>query len=777
MPYPPRSVRLRSCAAAAAALFALACPRKPAPISPSAPWETPETAAYVGRKACTPCHADAETAWRTSHHDMAMAETTPETVSGDFGNASFTYHGVTSTFTRKDGAYRVRTDGADGALHDYEVAWTFGVFPLQQYLIRFPKGRVQALNVVWDARPKTEGGQRWFHLYPDENVTHSDVLHWTGPYQNWNFMCADCHSTDVKKGYDAASDSYATTFSEIDVSCEACHGPGSAHVAWGEAVRKGAVPKDSWKNGVLAGRKDRDGGRWVLPPGGAQARRSPPRSDRTGVEDCARCHARRSVVAEGYVPGRPLADFYRVQLLEETLYFPDGQIKDEVYEYASFLQSRMYANGVVCADCHDPHTAKLRAAGDAVCGRCHAADAYASPKHHFHKPSSKGASCIGCHMPTRNYMVVHARHDHSIRVPRPDLSAKLGTPNACDPCHAKKGLAWQAAALSKWWPRRVRMRHAGDVIHGGREGLLGARASLAFLVGDREESAPMRATAASLLAGYRGADATRALDAALADTDPLVRMGAVAGVRTRPPEERLTKLLPLLGDTVRAVRIDAARALATVPASRMTREQAEILRGGLAAWRASQLVDADRPEAHLSLGALAAETGDTATAEAEYRIALALAPGFPAASVNLADLYRQVGRDADCEAVLKEGLARTPRSADLHYALGLLRVRQKRLGEACDELKSAATLRPESAHYAFVRGVALKAAGREAESRAVLERALARHTGDAEILSALASSAVERGDRKAALVYAKWLVDVLPDDPEARKLLDALQTR
>jgi Tfp pilus assembly protein PilF len=281
----------------------------------------------------------------------------------------------------------------------------------------------------------------------------------------------------------------------------------------------------------------------------------------------------------------------------------------------------------------------------------------------------------------------------------------------------------------------------------------------------------MRATAVSLLGRHSGPDAALALDLALRDPDPLVRTGAVAALRDSPPDTRFSKLLSLLSDSARTVRIDAARALATVPEASLAPAQASAIGRGVAEWRASQLVDADRAEAHLNLGALAAETGDTATAEAEYRKAIALAPGLPASYVNLADLYRQLGRDGDADETLKRGLAITPDSADLHHALGLLRVRQKRLPEACGELARATALRPGSARYAFVYGVALEAAGRAPESLAVLKRALARHTGDPEILSALLSSSLKRNDAAAALAYAQRLSEAVPDDASVRALI------
>lgn len=311
-------------------------------------------ATFVGRQVCAPCHQEQEASWRGSHHDLAMQEATEETVLGDFSDATFTYAGVTSTFFRREGGFWVETDGPDGELRDYEIAYVFGVEPLQQYLVGFPDGRYQALSVVWDARPREEGGQRWYHLYPGEEVDHRDSLHWTGVFQNWNQQCAECHSTDRQKGYDPASDSYRSTWSEIDVSCEACHGPGSRHAAWTEKVEAGEILADG-PNGLVLDLRDRSGGVWEIDAETGIAERSAPPSSRAEIEACARCHARRSPIVADYQHGSELLDTHRLSLLEENLYWADGHIRDEVYVYGSFVQSRMYSKGVTCGDCHDPH--------------------------------------------------------------------------------------------------------------------------------------------------------------------------------------------------------------------------------------------------------------------------------------------------------------------------------------------------------------------------------------------------------------------------------------
>ncbi len=677
-------------------------------------------ATFVGREACAPCHAEEERRWKGSHHDLAMQEATANTVLGDFENATFTHYGVTSTFFRKDGKFFVRTDGPDGKLHEYPIAYTFGVYPLQQYLIAFPGGRYQALNVCWDTRPAKEGGQRWFHLYPKEEVSFRDPLHWTGPYQNWNFMCSECHSTNVRKGYSAATRTYATTWSELDVSCEACHGPGSAHVAWAEAVKAGKARKDSADKGMAVTLRDPVRATWDMDMKTGIARRSAPRTSRAEVETCARCHARRSVVTEDYVWGEPILQTHRPALLEEGLYFDDGQIEDEVYEYGSFLQSKMYAAGVTCTDCHDPHDLKVKGSADRVCAACHLTEKFESPKHHFHRADSKGASCVACHMPTRNYMVVHARRDHSIRIPRPDLSLALGTPNACTQCHRDRSDRWAADAARKWWGDKVRQEpHYGEIVRAAREEHVGAQPALAGYVADATRPAIRRATAAGLL-DPRDAASRAALERALSDPEPLVRRGALEAAGALGPSERLRLVSPLLRDPLRTIRIEAARSLASLPqGARSTGEQAAYEQA-LGEYVGSLNVDADRAEAHLNLGSLYATQGDLARAEAEYREAIAITPALGGAWANLADLYRAQGREAEAERTLRQGLEAAPRDPGVHHALGLALVRARRLPEAVEELRKAAELPPERARYAYVYGIALDSVGQTSKAIAVL---------------------------------------------------------
>jgi Flp pilus assembly protein TadD len=747
----------------------------------------PKSASYVGREACAACHARETKLWMGSHHDLAMQEANEETVLGDFGGAQFDYHGVISTFTKREGRCYVTTDGPDGALHEYPIAYTFGVDPLQQYLIAFPDGRIQALNVSWDTRPKELGGQRWFHLYPHENVAFDDVLHWTGPYQNWNHMCAECHSTNVHRNYDALQDTFKTTWSEIDVSCEACHGPASAHVAWAEAVRRGekialgdagvdasGAPRASGK-GLVASLREFTPGKWVMDTTTGIARRDRPRTSNDEIEACARCHARRSQLAEDWLPGRPLADTHRPALLDSLLYEDDGEIKDEVYEYGSFLQSKMHAAGVTCTDCHDPHSLELPP-DNSICARCHSSERFDAPAHHHHAQGGQGARCIACHMPMRDYMVVHTRHDHSFRVPRPDLSVELGTPNTCTSCHTDHPASWAADAAAKWWKKKPGADAAyAEALHLGRRNLPGASAALAKLAADAAQPGIVRATALELLGEHLDPAAGQALTSALSDADPLVRLGAATALHDAPPEVRARYLPKLARDPVRSVRIEVGRALAGAPMMQIDPGEREAATNALSEWRAVQALTADRAESHLNLGALAAEYGDLDTAERQYRVALKLSPRFPATYINLADVFRERQKDAAAERVLREGLKIAPRDPNILSALGLALVRQQRSTEALPLLEQAASLAPDDPHHAYVYAVALSSLGQAERALAILAAAHGRHPGDREVLLALALYSRDAKAFTAALEYARKLLALDPNDPDARALLTELE--
>jgi predicted CXXCH cytochrome family protein len=706
----------------------VACGRVPAPE-------------FAGSASCAACHQAESASWRPSQHARAIQPATDSTMLAPFGGESFKRKGVTSTFQRRDGAFYVRTDGPDGALAEFRVTHTFGLAPLQQYLLALPDGRLQALSIAWDTRPAAQGGQRWFHLYPSDTIPAGEPLHWTGYLQNWNQMCADCHSTDVRKGYDSASRGYATTRSEDGVGCEACHGPGSLHVKW--AARPKAI-RWMWRDDGLTQRLDeRQGADWRPGTGPkAPVRTIPRRTDRE-IETCARCHARRAQLTDAVTAAHSVHDGFRLSLLEPGLYWPDGQQRDEVYNYGSFVQSRMYQQGVTCGDCHDPHTSKLRRPGNAACAQCHASASYDTPSHHFHEVDSPAASCTACHMPTTTYMGNDPRHDHSFRVPRPDRTVSLGVPNACDQCHADKGAAWAAAEIARWAPNGAKgaqsFAEAFAALERGGERAAG---SVLAIAADSAQPAIVRASALERLVRAGAAVDPALLQSLASHSSPLVRGGvALAGGALPDASVRTAVLGPLLADPVRSVRIEAASGLASLPPTQLEEHIRAPFRAALEEYVAVQRFNADRPEAHVNLGTALAAQGDIPGARAAFAEAIRLDSSFLPAYVNLADAERALGEEGNAEATLRRAVALEPMSGMPAHALGLSLVRQRRYAEALHMLGEAVRREPGSSRYAYVYAVALHDGGRPDEAVRVLEDALNRHPDDPQLRQAYAAFA------------------------------------
>ncbi len=715
---------------------------------------------YVGASSCAGCHQQQVDDWRGSHHDLAMQHANDDTVLGNFNDARFEYFGVRSSFSRKDGKFLVRTDGPDGKLQDYEVKYTFGVEPLQQYLVEMDGGRLQALHLAWDTRPAQQGGQRWFHLYPGEKIDHTDELHWTKLAQNWNYMCAECHSTNLRKNFDLATNRFATTWSEIDVACEACHGPASGHLAW--AGKTAGWQKQSDKGfDVLF--DERRGVSWRFDGAGTIAQRSQPRVTVKEIENCARCHSRRSLLSEDYRHGKPLLDTHLPALLTEGLYYADGQINDEVYVYGSFLQSKMYDKGVTCSDCHDPHTSRLRAPGNQVCLQCHQASAYDSKAHHFHADGSSGSLCSECHMPPKNYMVVDPRHDHSFRVPRPDLSKRLGTPNACNQCHTEQTAAWADAMLDRWYgENRKRDWHYGETLYAARTAMPGAGRELAALAASPKFPDIVRATAASLLPEYPDPLTLTVLQPLLGDPSASVRAAAVAALDGVEAERRWDMAAKLLSDPVYAVRIEAARVLSDVDRTALTPDQRTLLDQGIGEYLNAQLASAEHPQSHVNLGLLYTRQGKHDDAQAAYEQALRLDPAYAAAFINLSDLFRAQGQEQKVEDVLLRGQRARPDSGAIAHSLGLHYARVGKMPLALRSLQQATRKDPQEIRYAYVYAVALHDSGSLGESLRVLRGAHDAQPNNAEVLVALISYSAEAGRDEAARRYAAKLIEIEP---------------
>ena len=655
---------------------------------------------YAGSETCATCHQQAYEHWQQSHHAMAMAVPDQTTVLGDFNAQPLEIAGRRLEFSQDKGEFTLTLDSADGSLAEFRVAYTFGVSPLQQYLTDVGAGRLQALPVVWDSRDQ---GQGWYHLEPETAGKPDDVLHWTGTGQNWNHMCAACHSTQVRKQFDPHTGGFDTTFAEVSVGCEACHGPGLAH------------SQQPQINNVIT-------------------LNDPQR--RMAV--CASCHSRRAQIAEGFMPGQPYLDYFSPALLDDGLYFADGQILDEVFVHGSFLQSKMHGAGVTCGDCHNPHTGQLQRSGNEVCTACHSpggsqrfaglqAKVYDSPAHHFHPspvrsgPASDsapvagtGAACVDCHMTSRTYMGVDDRRDHSFRIPRPDLSVQHSVPNACTSCHEDRDNAWAAQQLLQRFGHTPKA-HFAQVIAPARAGKRSAREPLKNLAQDSDQPAVVRGTALSLLGQYgRFANLADSLDSA----DPLIRLGALRGISAAGPED-WPLVLPLLRDPLRGIRFAAVTTLLPTYQQLPAAARAK-LDVALEEYLAHLDVDQDRAEALTNRSLVHQARGALQAAEQDLALALKRNPSWVPALVNLADLYRATGRDVQAGELLQQALTLSPQTSQVRVASALWFVRQGNLAEALTLLTAGHEAHPDPTS-GYVLAVALSSADQPDKAMDVID--------------------------------------------------------
>jgi predicted CXXCH cytochrome family protein len=760
-------------------LLLISCDRGDSVVDPSSPEPSPRT--FVGSKDCVRCHVAEAEKWLLSDHDRAMEEPGPESILGRFDGSILGRFERTWRFVRDGEDFLVELEEPGRPLERLQVAYTFGANPLQQYLVARADGRMQALPIAWDSRPLEIGGQRWIDLQPDERIAPDDPLHWERLAYNWNSQCAACHSTKLTKGYDEEKDRFDTQSAELDVGCEACHGPGSRHVAIHDDQGRASggatgfdVSFESWNPDV-----------WQRQPGVRIASRVAGRTHDAQLDVCGPCHSRRTQMVDAPVIGAPFFDGYRPSLLDPALYFEDGQIREEVYVWGSFLQSRMHSAGVRCNDCHDPHSLGLRREGNALCAGCHDSVAFDGKAHHGHDAGSAGASCVACHMPERVYMEVDARRDHSFPVPRPDRSVSLQVPNACEGCHGDRSADWASAQIDSWRPDgAVRGPHWSDHLVTGTKPRLDSERWLEIVL-DSSHAPIVRANAWSRYAE----EADETIDVSEVDRNrspeflrerlegatSLERLALIDVVRRSTPSLRASLLRPLLEDDRLVIRAAAAEALADLPAESWRPADRAILARALGEHRATLKANAERPEAQVGLGLLSVHYGELDRARAAYRRAIEFAPYFVPAYANLADLERMVGRDAEAVQWLRRAVELAPEEARVRYALGLALHRVGEPADALAELGRAAETAPDEPQLVLGWALALDAADRRDEAIEALAAAIDRGSSDADLQYALVTLLRDNGELERARTRAgAWLAS-RPEEARAGALLRELE--
>lgn len=712
------------------------------------------TLSYVGTEKCKTCHQNEYERYLTSDHFHAMDSASSRSVKGNFDNATFIFHGDTTSFYKKNDHYFVRTIDSSGKKKEFAITYTFGWKPLQQYLVRFPDGRIQTLPFCWDTRPVDEGGQRWFHIYGKENILPGDELFWTDINQNWNFMCADCHTTNYAKNYDFSSNTYHSTWNESKVSCESCHGPASGHIAWTDKKNT----EDSLKGFAidLSAKKVS----WVFNNEKGIAYPSHIEKNDALIETCARCHARASRVSDNYHHGASFLQTHIPSTVNTVSYYVDGQIKEEDYEYGSFLQSKMYAQGVTCMSCHDPHSMQIKTPGNALCYSCHAPEKFDVAEHTHHEKNSIGATCVGCHMPVTNYMVIDARRDHSIRIPRPDLSENLNTPNACNKCHADKTAAWATKSFLQWYGDKLpKQKTYGELSQMIAKNVTGSDAAWNELMSVANYPAIIKATALENNNRFYSQRSIDQIIAQLRSTDPNLRLNALRAASPLPANITQAAVLSLLNDPVLTVRREALNVLNTyyadLPAADKQRFDA-VMNEAIGMERNLS----DRPEGYLNQGILFAGTGKVDDAEQVYLLGIKRFPKYVSLYMNLADVYRMKQNEAKVKETLDKALQISPHSGSIHYSLALWFVRSGNRKEGVAELQKAIQLEPSNASFVYAYAVAMhdvEGAGKAAD---LLEKFTKAHGNDPSVINGLISFYSEMKEQGKVEYYSKLRKDV-----------------
>jgi tetratricopeptide (TPR) repeat protein len=721
--------------------------------------------AYMGTSSCIECHQMEYDLWKDSDHDRAMDVATDQTVLGDFNDAILEYRGFENRFFKKNGKFFVYTQGEGGEPAEFEITYTFGVRPLQQYLVEFPGGHIQCLPITWDTEKK-----QWYHLaemvYPDEELPPDDWLYWTNYGQNWNGMCADCHSTDLHKNLDPVAMEYNTTWSDIDVGCEACHGPGSAHLDWAK-LPEGERPMNV-NTGLIVKTSDIN--------------------NREYVDNCARCHSRRSALSDYDHRSEEFLDYNLPQVSIAPVYFVDGQILEENYVYGSFLQSKMFMKGVRCSDCHNAHSLEFIQGGNGLCLQCHRADQYDTYSHHFHKMNGRehrpqefnsppqyiegeGARCINCHMDGRYYMGVDFRRDHSFRNPRPDLTLSLGVPNACNSCHKDKSAQWSQEYIVKWYGLS-RPVHSGTVIASGNTGDTAVLNELAAIVSDELQAPMVRTAAIHTLSNYSGLDVGRVLKPVLGHTDPLIRLYAAKSFNPVSIQDMKDTYLQLLHDPIKPVRMEAAYLLSQIYGEIRDSLQRKALDNGIREYEQSMKYTGDFAASRHNLGNLYRNLGRLEEAKKEYRMALMIDDQFYPAKVNLANVFNALGQNDKAEILLRDVLEKHPEVPGINYSLGLLLAEVQKFDEALKFLEKATTENPTNGRIFYNYGLLLNQTGDKRNAEKALLNAYRLEPENSGFIYAISTFYIENRNKDKAMEYALLLQQLNPGDASVQQFVD-----
>lgn len=693
---------------------------------------------FVGSETCASCHVQEFEEWKGSHHDLSMMEADSTSVLANFDDDTFVSKGIKFKFFKKGGEYFVNTEGVGGKYEDYKVTHTFGVYPLQQYLIEFPDGKYQCLLAAWDS----DKG-KWFDLQPNLEIHHEEWLHWTGGSMTWNNMCADCHSTNLQKNYDQVSRSYSTTYEIINVSCEACHGPASNHVNYYSNIDKYSE-EDAPKLYMTTGMNSKE-----------------------VVQKCARCHSRRAQLTNHFDYTGHFLDHYAPSLLTDPIYELDGQIKDEDYVYGSFMQSRMYKEGVSCKDCHNSHSLSLKKTGNDLCLSCHTPD-YNTYEHHFHN-DSEATQCINCHMTGKTYMGNDFRRDHSFRVPRPDQTLKYGTPNACNSCHEDKDAKWAADAVVKNYGPERPPHFSDDLLeayHGDVDGFY-------EVFSNTEYPEIVRATALNVYGNnVLTQDQLGKVLTYVNDISPLVRNEAVLALNKNNQLNVANGIKPLLMDSIRLVRISAANYFRTHNEGVFLDEKNK---QALKDYNSELKVNADFAAGQHKIAIDYQLKGNIDKASDAYYKALEIDNYYNMSRVNLALLEYNRGNIPKAEELYLRVTIQEPDFSQPFYMLGLLYNELGQADKSLSYLKQACEKEPKIVRSFYNYSLKLQERQEFKESITLIDEGLVHFANDENLLYVKLIALLRLNSNNEAYQLVNQLLKISPNNSNYLSIKNRLE--
>jgi len=702
---------------------------------------------YAGSESCRECHPAEWEQWRTSNHGLAERPVSPALDKLAFDPPRTFQHGTQSTeVVFAAGHFGIRTLGFGSVISNYPVDRVIGNHPLRQFLTPIGGGRWQTHEATYD--PITN---KWFNVYGSEDRVPGEWGNWTGRGMNWNAMCAYCHNTRLRKNYDPATDTYHTTMAEQTVGCEACHGPMKDHGEW----RRKFPDKDKYPKDPT-----------IVKFSVAQVRGT-----------CGACHSRRHDLTGDFHPGESYFDHYSLTMVDETdTYYPDGQVRDEDYAFASFISSYMRQANIRCIDCHQPHTAKRLLPGNDLCMRCHNGGLTNAPiidpvKHSFHSATNSGFLCTGCHMPQTTYMQVHHRHDHGFTIPDPLLTKQFGIPNACNRCHTDKTTEWSLEFCEKWYGKKMdrHYRARSQWLARAKQGDDAVRTNITWMI--RNETNYFWQAAAANFTGrwLDDGEVRSALLGALKSEHPLVREKATRALEPLAAARRpdiTAALAPLLDDPLRSVRHAAAWALRST-VDLQSRAGEDLLH--------ALTFNADQPAGQLQLGAFCVAREDWPRALEHFRAAVNWDPNSAALRHEYAVALSTLNQPQEALQQMQAAVRLAPREAEFRYKLGLAWSEAGNAANALAELSAAVKLDPRHTRALYNLGLAQNAAGQAEAALATLLQAEVADPRDPRAPYARATILVRLNRPDEARAAAQRALALQPDFADAQALLRSLR--